>query len=346
MNRAEFNIQLRKLRSSQWNADRHASLADASGSRSGSRGGFTLLEMLTVISVIALLATLILPAVQRSREAARRTQCRMNLKQIGEGVGSFDTFYNRFPANGWGYLWIGDPERGSGERQPGGWIYQLLPHLDALPIAAIGADLTGFEKEDALRKLQETQFPLFKCPTRPEEGLLLARVTTLRNATWAPFVAKTDYAINEGDVITDTREGPWTIAQGDSPSYDWQDVSMATGVSFLRRGIQPAEIRDGMGYTYLVGEKYVNASAYSTANDPGHDQSMYTGVDLDINRWTIDPPRQDAQEDANRCFGSAHSDGCHFVLCDGSVRMIAYVIDSGVHQSLGDRRDGEPKGRF
>ncbi len=72
-------------------------------------------------------------------------------------------------------------------------------------------------------------------------------------------------------------------------------------------------------------------------------QSMYTGVDLDINRWTLGPPLQDGVVSAERYFGSAHSGGCHFLFCDGSVRTISYAIDTEVHRQTGHRHDGLPR---
>jgi len=311
--------------------------------RRAHRVGFTLLELLVAMGVIALLVALIAPAIHSSREAARRVQCRNNLKQVGIAVLGHEATHRAFPSNGWGYLWVGDPERGVGPRQPGGWIYQLLPQIDGTTIATIGRGLSGLEKEDALSELLASPLPVFKCPSRPGAPLQLARAEYPRNATWTPFVAKTDYAINEGDYITDTRQGPATLDEGDDPRYVWTDVKKASGVSFLRSEVRVADVRDGLSQTYLCGEKYVRTDSYASSADPGHDQSMYSGVDLDINRWTIDPPLHDSAADAWRRFGSAHSGGCHFAMCDGSVRFIAYSIDREVHRGLGHRSDGGPR---
>jgi prepilin-type N-terminal cleavage/methylation domain-containing protein/prepilin-type processing-associated H-X9-DG protein len=338
---------------------RHASRAPRSGtafttSISAARNrlgpaakhGFTIIELLVAISIIGLLLALTLPAVQSARQAARSTLCRNNLRQIGLAVHNHEATHGAFPSNGWGYLWIGDPDRGVGPRQPGGWIYQLLPQLEAGPIANIGSGMAGLVKEDELVRLMESPLPVFECPSRPGDGLLLARPQTPANATWTPWVAKTDYAVNEGDYITDTDGGPPSLAAGDDPSYPWKDVSAATGVCFLRSRIRTQDIRDGMSQTYLVGEKYVGWDAYFTADDLGHDQSMYSGVDLDLNRWTLEPPLQDGDAAAVRAFGSAHPGGCHFVLCDGSVRQISYSIDKNLHRWLGNRKDGESLGDF
>lgn len=310
------------------------------------RTGFTLLELLVAIALIGILLALILPAVQSTRQAARRTQCRNNLRQIGLAIHNHESTYREFPSNGWGFLWIGDPDRGTGPRQPGGWIYQILPHLEGTAVADIGSGMAGRAKEDALAELMGTPVPVFECPSRPGEGPLLSAPHNFHNARWNPWVVKTDYAVNEGDFITDTRGGPPTIAAGDDPDYVWHDVSAATGVCFQRSRIRPADILDGMSHTYLAGEKYVQWDAYFTADDPGHDQSMYSGVDLDINRWTIDPPLPDGPADGVRRFGSAHTGACLFVMCDGSVREVAYSVDREVHRGLGNRKDGLPLGGF
>ncbi|MCH8828986.1 MAG: DUF1559 domain-containing protein [Planctomycetes bacterium] len=94
----------------------------------------------------------------------------------------------------------------------------------------------------------------------------------------------------------------------------------------------------------MVGEKYVSRLHYDTNQDAGHDQSMYSGVDLDINRWTLKPPRTDDDGIDVRRFGSAHLGGCHFLFCDGSVRFISENINTRVHQSLGNRKDGKVTG--
>jgi prepilin-type N-terminal cleavage/methylation domain-containing protein len=314
------------------------------------RAGFTLIELLVSISIIALLMALILPAVQSSRESARRIQCRNHLKQFGVAVHNFEESQRYFPSNGWGFLWVGDPDRGFGPKQPGGWGYQVLPYLEQRQLASTGAGQSGSAKSERLGDMTRTPLAIFRCPSRPGQSLSeqnSAFSGSLRNAQWSPQVAKTDYAINEGDYMSNTSGGPVSLAEGDDPSYAWTDTRKATGLSFQRSAIRTADASDGLSNTYLIGEKSVPISAYNNASDPGNDQSLYSGVDLDINRWVLLPPAADSSPSALAInFGSAHSQGCHMLLADGSVRFVSYSIDAETHRRLGNRMDGFSVGEY
>jgi prepilin-type processing-associated H-X9-DG protein len=126
------------------------------------------------------------------------------------------------------------------------------------------------------------------------------------------------------------------------PNTEWRDTSLATGICFQRSEVRFAEITDGLSNTYLFGEKYVSRDGYDSAEDPGHDQSLYSGVDWDVNRWGLDPPLPDSDFVDPRSFGSAHSGACQMAFCDGSVRSVSYSIDAETHRRLGNRRDGLP----
>src|SRR5215831_18980870 len=101
--------------------------------------GFTLVELLVVIAIIGILIALLLPAVQAAREAARRSQCRNNLKQLGLAAQNHLAAYKTFPTGGWGHSWVGDPDRGYGINQPGGWTYSVLAFAEASDIRSLGA---------------------------------------------------------------------------------------------------------------------------------------------------------------------------------------------------------------
>ena len=104
--------------------------------------GFTIVEMLVVIAIIAILIGLLLPAVQKVRESANRTRCMSNLKQLSLGCIEHESRLRRFPAAGWNYRYSGDPEKGMGQDQPGGWHYNILPFIEQDNLHNLGSGLS------------------------------------------------------------------------------------------------------------------------------------------------------------------------------------------------------------
>ena len=109
--------------------------------------GFTLIELLVVIAIIGILIALLLPAVQAAREAARAAKCSSQVKQLATACLTHADTHGHLPAGGWGWRWAGDPDRGFGQRQPGGWMYNILPfiELDAIHELGAGIPLAGCE---------------------------------------------------------------------------------------------------------------------------------------------------------------------------------------------------------
>jgi hypothetical protein len=103
--------------------------------------------LLVVIAMIGTLVGLLLPAVQASREAARRMSCQNNLKQMALGCLAHEQALGFYPCGGWGWGWLGDPDMGLGERQPGGWIFNVLPYIEETARRTIGTGETFDQKQ-------------------------------------------------------------------------------------------------------------------------------------------------------------------------------------------------------
>jgi len=316
--------------------------------------GFTLIELLVVITIIGILMGLLLPAVQATRESARRTQCANNLKQIGLAALNHLQAHNIFPSGGWGHRWVGDPDRGYGPSQPGGWIYHLLPFLEQQALHDLGAGQNAAAKSEAATQLVTTPLPMFTCPSR-RSAILYPHSTSNVHPYNPGFdgvqmakpsqVAKSCYAINGGACHLGDIPGKSDLATGATADFT-DSTAEANGVCYWKSQLTAAHVRDGTSNTYFAGEKYINPDWYELGNTSGNNQSMYIGFDRDTARYCgpLYPLHRDTAglnfSDYN--FGGPHVGGCQFVFCDGSVRVISFSIDLMIHERLGNRKDGQP----
>jgi prepilin-type N-terminal cleavage/methylation domain-containing protein len=258
------------------------------------RAGFTLVELLVVITIIAILIALLLPAVQSAREAARMAQCQNNLHQLGLAAANHIDTHGMLPTNGWGYDWFGDPDRGFGKDQPGGWIYNLLPYIEGNSLRDMGTGLAAAAKQTALGRVMQTPMGVLYCPTRVAPWLSAADpYITFYNAPRIDPVPKTDYAINAGNVYLPCPPGPTSVQEANSKSYDWPSLKELTGVAMIHGNIRPTDITDGLSNTYLAGEKWVDSWYYNSYWDLGFAQSGMSGMCLTNTRWGALAPVRD-----------------------------------------------------
>ncbi len=326
----------------------HPSVAGKAAKRGGSivpsRGAFTLVELLVVIAIIGILIGLLLPAVQSVREAARRIQCSNNLKQIGLAFLNHEEAHGHLPTGGWGWGWIGDPDRGFSEKQPGGWGFNVLPFIEQSALHDLGVGLGDSEKRTQLRIMVETPLATYICPSR-RRAIAYPNRHSHYNCDKPSVAARTDYAASMGNSTYTGGGSPGSYATGDGMSeQEWSAYGINyNGISYRRSMITMGDIKDGNTNTYMVGERYLNPDHYVTGNDSADDQNLYIGHDRDIVRDTRYPPAQDQPGwGAQFVFGSAHANGWNVTLCDGSVRSISFSIDAETHSRLGNRMDMLP----
>ncbi len=323
------------------------------------RSGFTLVELLVVIAIIAMLVTLLLPAVQSAREAARRTQCVNNLKNIGLASLNHESAHGFLPSGGWGFGYIGDPDRGYGEQQPGGWMYNILSFIEEGPLREIGKGLPEREKKMQLGiRLATTPVATFGCPSRRDNVARAFRNYDPWINAWTarlPRTARGDYVFNGGSGEDGAAYGPGSYSEGDG-DYDWMKDNICpigqsgggcvpqgalNGICFQISILSLRRIEDGTSKTYLGGEKYLMPDYYETGESWGDDASYYTGVDHDNLRWAgIPPARDQVGLHSPKIYGSAHPAGFQTVMVDGSVHSLGFDIDHRVHKRNANRKDG------
>ena len=296
--------------------------------------GFTLVELLVVITIIGILISLLLPAVQAAREAARRAQCGNNLKQIGLAMLNHENARRILPDGGEKY-WIArtivDGIPTVAPKQNWGWPYQVLPYLEQENVWNLADDA----------EVIRTTLATYNCPSRRRPMVINNR-------------AMIDYAGNAG-----TDDGPQSA--GDRGNTGWGMLGNGRDAPIVRRpdgssersgSVGMAEIRDGTSNTILVGEKCLNAGLLGTGQTDD-DSGYIDGWDWDIVRWGYFQPARDFNDSNpsaahsgyvpyHSAFGSAHAGGFNACLCDGSVRVLSYSIELEVFKLLSNRKDGKP----
>lgn len=294
---------------------------------------FTLVELLVVIAIIGILVGLLLPAVQAAREAARRTHCCNNLRQIGLALHMYHDVYKRLPA-----AWVGvDPNLPwrpytSG---PTGWAWAavILPFLEQANVEKNFIDYRLWVTEDAHAAARTFVLPIYRCPSDTGEPTFHLHE-----------LAHDDHDHDHGH--SDEPDLEFATANyvgnfGPDDLHRCVDVPIGTqclsdGVLFHNSFLSFAQITDGLSQTFLVGERASNRGYATWVGTPPGDQcfpSLILGS-TEVKLNFLGPHAHG--------FSSFHPGGANFLFADGSVRFIRETIDLGVYRSLSTRAKGEP----
>ncbi len=289
------------------------------------RRGFTLIELLVVIAIIAILIALLLPAVQQAREAARRVQCRNNLKQIGLALHNYHDTHRVFP---FGYLKKPDPVEGNSAGF--GWLSMVLPQLDLGNVyQRFDWNRPIFDPINAPARL--LQPAVFLCPSDPFSVQNAIEMDTDRFAMGC-YVA--NFGPGDMDADPDDRRGMF----GRNSNTSVRDVT------------------DGLSNTLSAGER-TNGPFRLLASNGVHTtyETTWSGAVRQFDEITDEHPHMvlfqtghvvnDPSSD-DRDISASHVGGAFFLMGDGAVRFLGDSIDFGLYQRLGTRAEGTPVGDF
>ncbi|MCA9070907.1 MAG: DUF1559 domain-containing protein [Planctomycetaceae bacterium] len=311
-----------------------------------SRFGFTLIELLVVIAIIAILIALLLPAVQQAREAARRSQCKNNLKQMGLALHNHHDVYGYFPsAHQIGKTWNSSYKRedppnkyaSNGYPQDGAyfsWMFRIAPYLDQgvvfkeADVCPNSSCWAWWQFAADGRCLNGIPLKIFQCPSDSRGDLII------------------DYGGNNRAALTSYL--------GVNGLNQFQEAGGQNGMLYVNSGVRFRDITDGSTNTLFVGERpptkdlvygWWFAGAGPSPNFGTAD--VVLGMEERKSSPTSTPENfrpgfiQDPNLTHQFHFWSLHSGGSHFLMGDGSVQFISYNTDRGILRGLASRNGNE-----
>jgi type II secretory pathway pseudopilin PulG len=283
-----------------------------------------LIELLVVIAIIAILIALLVPAVQKVREASSRTRCQNNLKQMGLAFHSHHDVYKAFPSGGrhWSEtarVWtgaVGTSVPADFTKQAWGWGYQILPYIEQKDLWASSNDSTS----------AGTPIPIYSCPS--------TRAPTIFDYSGQKRFM-TDYSGNTGKFMDPDLPSPSDPNNMGRNTFDGPIVPSANWGPKKRRRLR--DITDGTSSTMLVAEKYLSKTQMNRQTSCSEDQGYVDGWDNDAiasaisyayNSSSVTTPQMIGRADLTSCgglFGSIHAN-MQAVFCDGSVHTVGFAI--------------------
>ena len=315
--------------------------------------GFTLIELLVVIAIISVLVSLLLPAVQQAREAARRSQCKNNLKQIGLALHNYESSSRLLPP---GYISVpgfGTMDPLSGDSGTGwGWLTHLLPNLEQGPLYnSLNLNVPCWDPLNSA--LVKTSLPAYQCPSSANPANTV-NVEDVNHNTLSVF-GRANYVHNVG--WNDLWSAPATTPQ------DYARV--ANGVMYRDSSVRFSEVTDGLSNTVCAGERSPNLSdavwpgvmpgSAHFARPPfgsigsggpgtnwdsgGSYVGAHSGPSIFEFPVVIHPPNSPLGHTDQ--MQSLHAGGAHILLGDGSVRFISESVNLSIWSALCSRNGGE-----
>ncbi len=323
------------------------------------RPGFTLIELLVVIAIIGVLIGLLLPAVQKVREAANRMTCANNLKQLGLAVHNYHDTYSAFPPDRYANDW---PT----------WAVVILPYIEQNNVYQLWNLQLRYQEQPNRGNINDPtrrEIKTYYCPSRRSPSGMFSvndpNAATSRPGGLSDYASNGGFSNAQGIMMVGNSQGvdpsgiplttitprtpPWAAFDGAAVGSKCTDVKSQTTV---------ASVSDGLSNTLLIGEKYIRPNSFEGRNE---DRSIFGSENANTYRrlvgtnptnppvahpivQTINDPGPDANGTtwANASFGSHHPGICQFVFGDGSVKPIQNNIALATMQLLGTRNDGQP----